>query len=665
MSFNLLNIASNGIRASSELLNTTSKNITNVNTAGYVRERTEHGGTIDNQIGRSETYRLLNEFAQQQLNRDTSNRAFFERFTADAGRVDTMFSEESTSLSTQINNVFNNLQEALNQPANSTTRSLFFSNAQGFVDQLHTLSGTLSEQQQTVNDQLYSLSQEANGLIGKISELNSKIAAVHGRDSQASASNLYNERDLAIKELSELVNIETTDGPHGEKLVFMSSGESLVMENGTFNMFSLQGDPDPSKMELKLDVQDGKAIAIDIDPNTLKGEIGGVLAYRDEILIPAQTQLGQMALSFADAFNQQNRLGMAGNGELGGDLFTLPSVVGLAHGNSNAELSATLAPGQGSNIPASDFRLEFTGPSANDVLVQPIDASGKAIGTASAATIAVNGDVDFGGNDSFGLQINVSTLGAIGDKVDIKLNSAAASQLTLATDQGEHLALASPIRTETNINNNSEASISAGSVTSIGAGFLPGPPPSLANGELTLTKVAEPDQYTLSDSANSVTFTMSDPKDNILAQAGAPFDNYGFDFDIKGTPEVGDSFSVEFNDQGFDDNRNGQALAGLQNQNLVRQSVNAQNDGSNGKTFNQAYAGTVSDIGMVTAQAQTSFGAFSALEAQSNAWYESLSGVNLDEEAANLLRFQQSYSASARILQTAQTVFDTLLSSAR
>ena len=121
---------------------------------------------------------------------------------------------------------------------------------------------------------------------------------------------------------------------------------------------------------------------------------------------------------------------------------------------------------------------------------------------------------------------------------------------------------------------------------------------------------------------------------------------------------------MEANESGFDDNRNGQLLADIQNSNIVRRNVEG-SSGNNHQTFNQSYTGLVSDIGVVTHQAQTSGAAFTALAEQSEAWYESLSGVNLDEEAANLLRFQQSYAASAQVLSTARAIFDTLLNAAR
>ncbi|MCP4056153.1 MAG: flagellar hook-associated protein FlgK [Pseudoalteromonas sp.] len=668
MSFSLLNIASAGVRSSSELLQTTSKNITNVNTEGYVRERTEFTTMVDNQVGRGETYRLLNEFAQSQLNRDTSNKSFFDQFVTEANRVDTIFSEESNNLSTGINSLFNNVQEALNQPSSSVARSLVMTDAQSLVDQMDRLSGIVLEQQGIVNEQLEIFSEEANSLIQSINTLNQEIAVVNGTNNASDASSIYNQRDLAIRELSQLVDIETLDGPNGEKLVFMGSGESLVMENGTFNLFSLSGDPDPNSKELTLDVNGGKAVPLEIDATKLKGKIGGLLAFRDDILVPAQNQIGQMGLAIADAFNEQNKLGMDANGELGGDIFNIPTVGAYAYqaNTGGASLTATLEAGKGSELPASDFIVTYTA-NANEVSIQPIDNKGEPIGSASLATIPPSGVIDsddITSGESFGLQIDVAGTGNTGDQFQIKLHSEAATSISLATSRGEDLALASPIRSANSIDNVGTATISAGEVSSVTSGGF-NTTPGLANGDITLVKTGTANEYQITDANGTTTFTVTPPAEGVLAQAGAPYSNYGFDFDIEGTPATGDTFTLEFNEGGFDDNRNGLKLADLQNGELVRKNVVTTAAADNHETFNQAYSGLVSDIGVVTGQAITSASAFDALAQQSEAWYESLSGVNLDEEAANLLRFQQSYSASAQVLAAAQEVFDTLLSAAR
>lgn len=667
MSFNLLNIANSGVRASSELLQTTSKNIANVNTEGYVRERTEHSTMIDNQVGRGETYRLLNEFAQKQLNRDTSNKTFFDQFTSEANRIDSLFSQESNSLSTNINSFFNSLQEALNQPSSSVARSLAMTDAESLINQMDRLSGIVSEQKSVVNEQLDIFTSEANTLIKNISSLNKEIASVNGTNNAADATSTYNERDKAIRELSELIDIETLDGPNGEKLVFMGTGESVVMQDGSFNLFSIKGDPDPNLKTFQLDVDNGKAISLEIDASKLKGKIGGLLSFRDDILVPAQNQIGQMGIVIADAFNQQNHLGMDANGELGGDIFTIPEVNGLAYqaNTGGSGMTATLEPGKGSELPASDFIISYT--SATTVEIQPIDNKGEPIGSPSAADV-IAGEINSStvtSGEAFGLKINVSGTANVGDEFQVKLSSGAAGNISLKTDRGEDLALASPIRTLSNLDNIGTGSLSFSEVTDVTTGSFGSSPLSLTNGPITLVKTANPDEYTVSDGVNTSTFIATQPTENMLNQAGGAFANYGFDFNLTGIPTVGDSFTIEVNEGGFDDNRNGLKLANLQNEDLVRQNVVASATADNGKTFNQAYASLVTEIGVVTGQAKTSGEAFDALAQQSEAWYESLSGVNLDEEAANLLRFQQSYAASAQILSAARTIFDTLISAAR
>ncbi|BBN81073.1 flagellar hook protein FlgK [Pseudoalteromonas sp. A25] len=673
MTYDLMNIGSHGIRASNELLQTTSKNISNMNTKGYIRERTEHATMIGNQVGRGETVRMLNEFAQKQLNRDISSQAYYQQFTTESSRVDTLFSQDSNSLSTSINSLFNNLQQAANQPSSSVTRSLFMTDAQNLVDQMHRLSGIVFDQRSVVNEQLNVYTSEANNLIENISNLNNKITASKGQEGSNVANSVFNERDEAIKQLSELVDIETIDGPNGEKLVFLGSGQSLVMENGTFNTLSLNGDPDPEVKDLKLDVSSGSAVALDVDISTLKGKIGGILAFRDEILHPAQNQIGQIGLALADAFNQQNRLGMDLDGNMGQDLFTIPSVQGYAYQDNTGTggVTATVEAGLGKNVPATDFRVTFL--TATSVEIAAVDAKGNVIGTPATANVSggvVNSTTAVpAGSDLYGLALSVSPGAAVNDSFLVKLNSTTASSISLATERPNHLALASPIRTGVAAGNVGSASISVGTVSSIGAGFTagstPGNAPALANGQITITKTATANEYQISDGSGTSTFTITPPSKNMLNQAGAPFSTYGFDFDIEGQPATGDQFTLDINTGGFDDNRNGSALSNLQSSELVRKDVITTATADNLATFNEAYAGLVTEIGVISNQAKTNGAAFEALANQSEAWFESMSGVNLDEEAANLLRFQQSYSASAQIISTARTIFDTLLSAAR
>jgi flagellar hook-associated protein 1 FlgK len=260
----------------------------------------------------------------------------------------------------------------------------------------------------------------------------------------------------------------------------------------------------------------------------------------------------------------------------------------------------------------------------------------------------------------------------------------------------EDLALASPIRADASINNLGDAQIIGTTVSNTfidntfagtaasafnNAGGIHGP----GNSPTGVAGVGAPaqivftasDEYQVLDSAGSVITVVSGATDlrNLLAQAesvGAgpawpaafsALDDYpGFDLSLQGVPKAGDSFTIGYNTDGLNDNRNGLKLGDLQNQNIMQ--VN--NSGSGEPvSFHEAYANIVSDIGQKSSSADISLQAAAALKSQSTDWFQSVSGVSLDEEAANLVKYQQSYSAAARLLGTAQTLFDTILSAVR
>jgi flagellar hook-associated protein 1 FlgK len=141
--------------------------------------------------------------------------------------------------------------------------------------------------------------------------------------------------------------------------------------------------------------------------------------------------------------------------------------------------------------------------------------------------------------------------------------------------------------------------------------------------------------------------------------AFSALDDYpGFDLSLQGLPKAGDSFAIGYNTDGLNDNSNGLVMADLQNQDHMQ--VN--NSGSGQPiNFHEAYGNVVSDIGQKASSANISLQAADALKSQSKNWFESISGVSLDEEAANLVKFQQTYQASARLLATAQELFNTIL----
>lgn len=675
MSDNLLRIGTSAILASTALLSTTSNNIANLNTPGYSRQRTEfESNTLGLGVGRGTTERLVNEFAQKQLWRDVSSSSYSNQFLSEASRVDALMSDQSNSVSTGMSSFFSQLQTAINDPTNAASRQLVMGSAQTLLNKFNTLSNQMTAQNKYLSQQLETDAADANEQIGAIARLNQEIMAYGNNPGKPPPLDLLDKRDQAIKELSALVDINVLDADNGDKQVFLASGQSLVLENGKFNLFSVAGEPDPNRKVLQLKAGTNQNVIINVSETDLGGKIGASLEFRTKVLDPAQRELGQLALSFTDAFNTQNRLGMNADGNLGGDLFVLPSFTALPFSSNtgNGAITASIAAGQGKNIPANDFRISFTAPDA--FTVEALDASGNVIpGTAisrAGVTFPVTVTSD-NANDFFGMNItltNGAPAFAAGDKFDLKPLSMAAQNISLASTRPETLALASPLKGEKTLTNLGNAEIDQLSVSSVGqAGNRLVQPATFTGGPLAITYLGN-NEFLIEDSSVPVvseTITFAGTSYQNLLGGSTNFANAGFDFSIKGVPQKGDTFSVGYNTGGFEDNRNGLKLGNLQNADMVRISAVTTVNADKYHTFNQAYSELVGAVGIETSQARVSAASSKALLEQTSAWHESLSGVSLDEEAADLVRFQQTYAAAAKILSTSQTIFDTLLQAAR
>ena len=208
MSDNLLRIGTSAILSNTTLLNTTSNNIANINTEGYVRQRTEFESQILGLgVGKGTTERLVSEFTLRQLRRDTSNYSFAEQYVTEANRVDALFSNPANSIATGINDLFTQFQIANNEPATLANRQLIIGSSQALLDKFNTLSSLVLDQDNFVNQQLDIYTNEANALIEQISSLNIDIASFGTGASAPVPLDLLDKRDLAIQKLSEMVEI--------------------------------------------------------------------------------------------------------------------------------------------------------------------------------------------------------------------------------------------------------------------------------------------------------------------------------------------------------------------------------------------------------------------------------------------------------------------------
>ncbi|EIW90251.1 flagellar hook-associated protein FlgK [Alishewanella agri BL06] len=683
MADSLLSIGKTAVLANSRLLNTTGNNIANINTPGYVRQRTTFvAEQFGLGVGQGTTERLVNEFTQKQLRRDTTNAAYSSQYLAEANRLDALFSNAANSIATGMNNLFQQIQTANNDPTQLSNRQLVIGTSQSLLDQFKSMSTLIADQEQFLNQQLDANVSEVNDLISQIATYNNDIVSYGSSSSRPVPLDLLDRRDSAILKLAEYVDIQTVNSNSGEKLVFMASGQALVVERGEFNLFSLRGEPDPNDRVIQLTLQSNNDVRIELDAKGVGGKIGALTDYRLQVVNPVQRQLGQLALTLADSMNTQNKLGLTLNGTIGQDLFRLPAAQGLSFStnSANARVSVSIEPGESGKLPPNDFLLEVI--DANNIRLTPLDDMGNPI-TANAKNInsptgipGVFNSADVADGDLYGLQLQVDAAVA-GDRFVLKPLNAAARSMQMATNRAEDVALAGPLRGDFTAANLGNGRIEGVKIFSTDPGSSAFTSSSLVDGPYTVTfqgqDSADNDRFVFSiTDINGVTLGearfSSNNFNNVLENSvGSPSlkDTLGFDFSITGVPRAGDTFTIAFNENGFNDNRNGLELSALQNASLVRRNPEPFGAAVNQYSLNQSYATMVGNIGERTRQARTADEANAAILEQTTLWYESLSGVNLDEEAADLVRFQQSYAAAAKILATSQTVFDTLLQAVR
>lgn len=662
MGSDLLSIGSSGVLAQQKMLWTTSNNISNVNTQGYTRQATTlYTNTSGLGVGVSQTDRLINSYAQREVWRDTSNVEYYQTAYEQMYSTDQLLSSSSSSINTALSSYFSAFDTANENPSSSSSREALLSSVTSMVERFQSLSGSLSTQYKTINSSIEGEVKDINTLLGGINELNQQIARAD-KSSDGSTLNIVDQRDELIRQLSEKMDIRTVAQSNGTTLVNLSTGQSLVLSSGAATLAVTSGDPDAQQTGLQLQVGSSKS-----NLNTkVGGSLGGNFEARDQ-LGPVQRELGQLAIALADATNEQNKQGMTLNNQLGTDIFTLPTSTGLpsSQNTGTGSIDVSFIAGEGSKVTANDFEIRFT--SATAFEVYKLDGNSSSLVT-SGSTPPSQFDLT-----DYGLQFDISGTPAAGDVITLQPTKNAAAGLSAAISSTDDFALAAPVIGSASSSNYGSGTIALVDVYNTGSssGFNSSSLKSTAPQQVVIDSSGN---YAVYDGAGNLlgTAAASTKGQNLMANLEMPVgtpvysdvtSSPGFDFSISGSVKANDTFTISFNSDGFSDNTNGLALANLQNQDLVRKGSSSTTD--NSQTFSEAYSATVASLGSTVSGLKANAEAATAKQTQSLDSYNSVAGVSLDEEAANLIRFQQAYSASAQIITTAKELFDTLLSAAR
>lgn len=676
MASGLISIAMTGISAAQTGLLTTSNNISNMSTEGYTRQRIVQASNSTVMTGAGgigqgahvvTVSRMYSQALTKQVLSAQSSVSSLDTYYGQISQIDNMLADKTAGLTPVVQKFFDAIQAVANSPSSTSARGSMVTAAQTMVDSFQSMYSRLHELSDGVNSQISSTVNSINGYTKQIAELNQQIVSAASLNGQPS-NDLLDKRDQLVSDLNKLVQVNVTNNSDGTYNVFVGTGQQLVVGTQVTQMTAVASAADPSRIVVGLVGASGNVQEL---PESLitGGSLGGLLSFRSEALDTSYNQLGLMAASVAQTFNAQNALGqdmlgnIAGGANFVANLFsvTQPTVISnAANAVAGPVVSATLSPASSNgtnfytNLTASDYQLAYDG--TNFSLTRLSDNKSWTGGSIAAINTAL-------ATDPQGFTLN-ATAGSFttGDKFLIQPTRDQARNLSVNSSVAADprlIAAGTPARASVALANT--GSVTVGSV-SVSSGYSTnGLPLSLSYngtgltgfpvGSVTVTSGGTSTTYPIAATTDTVPFTSGATVTiNAAATATSPA---GISMIFSGVPASGDTYTVAANTSGVEDSGNIVRLGQLQTQNTV-------NGGT--ATYQDSYARFVNDIGNKTSSAEVSSEAQTTLLTQATAARESVSGVNRDEEAAKLIEYQQAYQASAKVLEIASKLFDTMIS---
>jgi flagellar hook-associated protein 1 FlgK len=622
----MLGTGLSSLRALQRALDTTSHNIANVSTEGYTRQRVEFqtrtpqalgGNWIGSGVDAASVQRVYDQFLSQQARSSSGTLARLDAFASQAARIDNLLGDADNGLAASLQGFTDSINEVSSTPSSISARQVLLAQGNALTDKLQSYDARLREMSSEVDSRLGGEASEITQLAQGVARLNGDIAASIQQTGQP-PNDLLDQRDKLIDQLSGKVGVTVVAEGNSTLNVFIGSGQPLVLGTIASKITTVPDTLDPERLQLALQTNAG---TVDISRSVTGGTLGGLLDWRREMLDPARNELGRITLAVANQVNVQHREGMDLTGALGGDFFNV-GAVGVVNATTNtgtATVSATRV--DLSALTAGDYILARTG----TLRRQDTGAAVAFTGT------GVVGDPIL----AEGLSIVVGAGAATGDQFVIHPTRDAISGFSVAISDPARVAAAAPIRTTVASGNGGNGKITAGEVLDSSNAQL------LTTANIVFT--------------SATTYSVNGGP-NVAYTAGSNIDVNGWRVQISGAPITGDSFTVRNNAGAVGDNRNAFALADAMKAGALEGGT---------VSVSAAVERLTGNLGLQTRAAQMNRDAESSVNESDLAARDAVSGVNLDEEAANMLRFQQAYQAAAQIIAVSGQLFDTLLNAVR
>ena len=710
MSSDVAGISVSGLLAAQRALSTTGHNIANATTPGYSRQRVElqprqpqifGNGAMGTGVKVNNIDRVYDEFLVSEVRDSTSKTKYLDTAHNFTSQVDNMLADPEAGLSPAISGFFGAVNGVANDPSSTASRQVLLSAAQNLSDRFGFLNDRFESLRQATNKDIDSTVNDINQTAKAIADINKAIVRA-SEIAQKPANDLLDQRDLLVKKLAEKINVRVSVQDDGRMNVFVGNGQTLVVGDVASRLEAVPNEHDPTKKEIVFVGSGGRSA---ITQFLSGGELGGITKFRKEVLDPAQNELGRIAIGIATSFNKQHHLGMDLNNKLGGDFFTeidktSPQVLPSLHNKGDQELGVTIT--DPNKLTTSDYELTFT--QGQYALLRLDD--GKVVSTFKDLPQKIDAD-------GFEIHLTKGSKIAENDRFLIQPTRRAADKFALAISSVEDVAAATPIRAEADIDNLGDAKISVTQITDTdnaafktAAGQLsppyvvrfvddkhfqildnsgkpikvklaavadspdidlnkhPGATPAVPASETgNRAMPAQPPLHSKNDKAATadklgvvagpITY---DSRHGVEVLPTAGGIDRGFHIKIKGQPKAGDMFRIEFNTDGTSDNSNALSLASLQSKPVL---MNGTSD------YAQTYGQLVSRVGSKTHELDVNQKAQKLLLDRAVAEREETSGVNLDEEAANMVKYQKLYQANAQVIAAMNRSFQVLMDAFR
>lgn len=661
MSNSLSNIGLSGINAAQYGLTTTGQNISSASTPGYNRESVllrssdsqyTGSGYLGTGVSVDTVKRAYSDSLASRLNTAQSTGSALSTYNTEAKSLNAVVGDPSAGISSNLTQYFAAAQALSTDPSDAAARGAMMGAASNVVGSVHSTATQMNAMRASVNGQIDSAVTDINAAAKNIAHLNHQIAAESA--SGQAPNSLLDQRDTELNKLSGLVNVNMTKQSDGSYSVFTGTGQPLVLGGQTFSLSAVKSPTDGSELTIGYAGANGAEVGGGpgghegylSEASLTGGKLGGLMSFRSQMLDPAQSQLGKIAAAFGGAINDQNKQGLDINGAPGKDLFDLgkPTVTAHAHNSGNATLSANI--GDTHALTGDNYTLSYDG---HDYTLKNLRSGSETNVANWPATVD-------------GVEYKLNGAMRAGDSFAIAPTRSIGTSMSMTTEDGGAIAAATPVVTGAATGNKGTGTIT---LKGLGSDFKSGSnsqpvtlqfhsaiDPSTGMASASVSGFPPNQDVTVSSGSgpDATHQVVKSPVNAIAFKPGATLSFGGQSIVLNGTPKNGDTFVIARNSALSGDGSNALKMGNLQNAALV---------GSN--TLTQSYSDYVGQVGVLASQTALSDTTQSTLVNQLKTQQQSVSGVNLDEEAANLMQYQQMYQANSKVIQTAGNTFDTIL----